>query len=123
MKRKTGNLKRGKLLARKQRVARGIGASDRARLTVYRSSRHVYAMLVDAESGRTVTSTSTRSKAVADGLKSTGNVEAAKRVGKAIAELALERQIEEVVFNRNGFLYHGRVKALAEAAREAGLRF
>jgi large subunit ribosomal protein L18 len=123
MKRKAGNRKRGKLLARKQRVARGIGASDRTRLTVYRSARHIYALLVDPESGRTIASTSTRSKAVAGGADSTGNVEAAKRVGKAIAELALERQIEEVVFNRNGFLYHGRVKALAEAAREAGLRF
>ena len=123
MKRKAGSRKRGKLLARKQRVARRIGASDRTRLTVYRSARHVYALLVGPESGRTITSTSTRSKAVAGGAKSTGNIEAAKRVGKAIAELALERQIEEVVFNRNGFLYHGRVKALAEAAREAGLRF
>jgi large subunit ribosomal protein L18 len=92
-------------------------------LTVYRSARHIYALLVDPESGRTIASTSTRAKAVAGGANSTGNVEAAKRVGKAIAELALERQIEEVVFNRNGFLYHGRVKALAEAAREAGLRF
>jgi large subunit ribosomal protein L18 len=123
MKRKAGNRKRGKQLARKQRVARRIGASDRTRLTVYRSARHIYALLVDPESGRTIASTSTRSKAVAGGANSTGNVEAAKRVGKAIAELALERQIEEVVFNRNGFLYHGRVKALAEAAREAGLRF
>ena len=123
MKRKAGNRKREKLLARKQRVVRGLGASGRTRLTVYRSSRHIYAQLVDPESGRTIVSTSTRSQAVAAGGDSTGNVEAAKRVGKAIAELALEKQIEEVVFNRNGFLYHGRVKALAEAAREAGLRF
>ena len=123
MKRKAGNRKRGKLLARKQRVTRGLGVSDRTRLTVYRSARHIYAQLVDPGSGRTIASTSTRSKAIADGGQSTGNVEAAKRVGKAIAELALEKQIEEVVFNRNGFLYHGRVKALAEAAREAGLRF
>jgi large subunit ribosomal protein L18 len=92
-------------------------------LTVYRSARHIYAQLVDPGSGRTIASTSTRSKAVSEGLASTGNVEAAKRVGKSIAELAQARQIEEVVFNRNGFLYHGRVKALAEAAREAGLRF
>jgi len=123
MKRKPGSRKRGKLLARKQRVARGLGASARTRLTVYRSARHIYAQLVDSGSGRTIASTSTRSQSVAGGQQSTGNVEAAKRVGKAIAELALEKQIEEVVFNRNGFLYHGRVKALAEAAREAGLRF
>jgi large subunit ribosomal protein L18 len=72
MKRKAGNRKRGKLLARKQRVARGIGASDRTRLTVYRSARHIYALLVDPESGRTIASTSTRSKAVAGGADSTG---------------------------------------------------
>jgi large subunit ribosomal protein L18 len=123
MKRKAGNRKREKLLARKQRVARGLGVSDRTRLTVYRSARHIYAQLVDPGSGRTLASTSTRSKTVSGDGKSGGNVEAAKRVGKAIAELALQMQIEEVVFNRNGFLYHGRVKALAEAAREAGLRF
>ena len=123
MKRKTGNRKLGKLLARKQRVARGLSSSGRTRLTVYRSARHIYAQLVDPGSGRTIASTSTRSKSIASDGQATGNVEAAKRVGKAIAEMALERKIEEVVFNRNGFLYHGRVKALAEAAREAGLRF
>ena len=123
MRRKARNRKLGKLLARKERVARRLGSSDRMRLTVYRSSKHIYAQLVDPQSGRTVAATSTRSKSVAGDVKSTGNVEAAKRVGKAIAELARARQIEEVVFNRNGFLYHGRVKALAEAAREAGLRF
>jgi large subunit ribosomal protein L18 len=123
MRRKAGNPKRGKLLARKQRVTRGLAASDRTRLTVYRSARHIYAQLVDPGSGRTIVSVSTRSKDFAGDGSSGGNVEAAKRVGKAIAEAALQRQIEEVVFNRNGFLYHGRVKALAEAAREAGLRF
>ena len=123
MRRKSRNRRREKLLARKERVARRLGASERTRLTVYRSARHIYAQLVDPRSGRTITSTSTRSKSVVGDVESTGNVEAAKRVGKAIAELARERQIENVVFNRNGFLYHGRVKALAEAAREAGLRF
>jgi large subunit ribosomal protein L18 len=78
---------------------------------------------VDAETGRTLVTVSTLSKDVREGLAATGNVEAARRVGKTLAGLARERQIEEVVFNRNGFLYHGRVKALAEAAREAGLRF
>jgi large subunit ribosomal protein L18 len=123
MRRKARNDKLGKLQARKRRVTRGLGASDRTRLTVYRSARHIYAQLVDPSSGRTIAAASTRSKSVAGDATSTGNVEAAKRVGKAIAELAREKQIEEVVFNRNGFLYHGRVKALAEAAREAGLRF
>ena len=66
---------------------------------------------------------STRSKDIAAGLASTGNVEAAKKVGAAVAAAAREKQIEQVVFNRNGFLYHGRVKALADAAREAGLQF
>jgi large subunit ribosomal protein L18 len=83
----------------------------------------MYALLVDSDTGRTLGSVSTRSKRVAEGLGSTGNIEAAKRVGQAIAALAREKQIEAVVFNRNGFLYHGRVKALAEAAREAGLQF
>jgi large subunit ribosomal protein L18 len=90
---------------------------------VYRSAKHIYAQLVEAESGRTLGSVSTLSPQVRQGLASTGNVEAARRVGQALAELARSRQIEEVVFNRNGFLFHGRVKALAEAAREAGLKF
>ncbi len=103
-------------------MSRRIARSPRARLTVYRSAKHIYAQLVDAETGRTITSVSTRSKAVRDnGVK--GKIEAAKRVGKAVAEIARAKEIERVVFNRNGFLYHGRVKALAEAAREAGLQF
>ena len=123
MESKVRNRKRGKLLARQSRVARRIARSRRPRLTVYRSSKHIYAQLVDAETGRTIAGASTRSKGLAEGLASTGNVEAAKRVGTAIAQIARENQIEAVVFNRNGFLYHGRVKALADAAREAGLRF
>ncbi len=123
MKKKLRDPKRAQFVARKERVARRTRDSRRPRLTVYRTAKHTYAQLVDPETGRTIGSRSTRSKAIAEGLGATGNVEAAKRVGKAIAELARERQIEEVVFNRNGFLYHGRVKALAEAARESGLRF
>ena len=109
--------------ARRSRVVRSIATSHRPRMTVFRTSKHIYAQLVDAETGQTLLSVSTRSKAVSEGLSSTGNVEAARRVGQAFAGLARARQIEEVVFNRNGFLYHGRVKALAEAAREAGLKF
>jgi large subunit ribosomal protein L18 len=109
--------------ARRARVARRIAASRRPRLTVFRSSKHIYALLVDAETGRTLATVSTLSRGVREGLARTGNVEAARRVGRALAEAARSRQIEEVVFNRNGFLYHGRVRALAEAAREAGLRF
>ena len=122
MEAKIRSTKRAKLLARKSRVARRLKLSKRPRLTVSRSAKHIYAQLVD-EQGRTIGAVSTLQKKVADGLSSTGNIEAAKRVGTAIAELAREKQIEAVVFNRNGFLYHGRVKALAEAAREAGLQF
>jgi len=109
--------------ARKSRVVRNIAATQRPRLTVFRTSKHIYAQLVDGLTGRTLLSVSTRSKELCEGLKATGNIEAARRVGTAFAGMARARQIEEVVFNRNGFLYHGRVKALAEAAREAGLKF
>ena len=123
MRAKQGSSKLKKMAARRARVAGRVKRSTRTRLTVYRSAKHIYAQLVDSETGQTIGTVSTRSKAVADGLASTGNVEAAKRVGKAVADLAREKQIDAVVFNRNGFLYHGRVKALAEAAREAGLQF
>jgi len=123
MKAKQGSLKLEKMAARRARVAGRVARSTRTRLTVYRSAKHIYAQLIDSATGRTIGTISTRSKTVAAGLASTGNIEAAKRVGKAVAELAREKSIEAVVFNRNGFLYHGRVKALAEAAREAGLQF
>ena len=123
MKRKTRNQKVRKHSARRARVNTSIALSRLPRLTVFRSSKHIYAQLDDPESGRTIATVSTRSKAVAESLGSTGGVEAAKAVGKALAERARDAQIEKVVFNRNGFLYHGRVKALADAAREAGLKF
>jgi large subunit ribosomal protein L18 len=120
MKRKAHDPKRAAWLARRGRVKRGLVNSDRARVTIFRSSKHMYAQLVDV-SGRTLATVSTLQEGVADGYP--GNVEAAKRVGTAIAAAAKNKQIEEVVFDRNGFLYHGRVKALADAAREAGLKF
>jgi large subunit ribosomal protein L18 len=123
MQRKCRNEKQRKRNARKARVARCRQNASRPRLTVFRSAKHIYAQLVDPETGRTIGSVSTRSKTVMAEVAATGNVEAAKRVGRAVAELARQNQIERVVFNRNGFLYHGRVKALAEAAREAGLQF
>ena len=123
MYRKYRNEKQKKRDARKARVERSIRRSRQPRLTVFRSAKHIYAQLVDPETGRTIGGVSTRSEAVRTGISTTGNVEAAKRVGQAVAELARRNQIERVVFNRNGFLYHGRVKALAEAAREAGLQF
>lgn len=122
MKRKIRNRKRAAFEARKARVVRQLGRSARPRLTVFRSARHIYAQLVDPASGRTLGAVSSRSREIAAaGAK--GNLETAARVGRAIAELAREKQIESVVFNRNGFLYHGRIKALAETARENGLKF
>jgi len=115
--------KRRRHEARRARVATSVSRSRRPRLTVYRSAKHIYAQLIDAETGRTIGAVSTRSKAVRGDSKATGNVDAAKKVGRAVAELARSKQIDRVVFNRNGFLYHGRVKALADAAREAGLHF
>ena len=120
MKRKARDLKRGAWLGRRARVKRGLATTDRPRVTVYRSAKHMYALLVDV-TGRTIASASTLQEGVADG--NTGNIEAAKRVGAAIAAAAKKHDIEAVVFNRNGFLYHGRVKALADAAREGGLKF
>jgi len=121
MKRKIRDEAERKWNARKMRSTNSVSRSSRARVTVFRSARHIYAQLIDSVSGRTLGSVSSRSKSiVADGK--TGNVDAAKKVGAALAALAREHQIQEAVFNRNGFLYHGRVKALADAAREAGLR-
>jgi len=122
MRKKIRDTKRANLVARQRRTARSVASSERPRLTIYRSAKHIYALLVEPYTGRTIGTASTRSKSVG-GEGATGNVESAKKVGQAIAELARKNQIQEVVFNRNGFLYHGRVKALAEAAREAGLRF
>ncbi len=110
-----------KMAARQARVRKQMRRSARSWLTVYRSSKHIYAQRVDPRSGRTLATVSTRSGSVMGDAAVTGNVEAAKKVGTAVAAVAKEKNIEKVVFNRNGFLYHGRVKALAEAAREAGL--
>jgi large subunit ribosomal protein L18 len=109
---------------RQARVRRNIlGTKARPRLSVFRSSKHIYAQIIEDETGKTLAAASTVSKDVAGDLKFSGNVEAAKAVGTAIAKIALDKNIKLVVFDRNGFLYHGRVKALAEAAREAGLTF
>lgn len=123
MKRKIEKAKLRTWVGRRARTMRKIKGCDRPRLTVFRSAKHIYAQIVDAETGRTITTVSSRSQQLMGGVVGTGNVEAAKIVGKAIAAAALEKNIGRVVFNRNGFLYHGRVKALAEAAREAGLQF
>ena len=109
---------------RQTRVRQKVrGTEERPRLCIFRSAKHMYAQIIEDTTGKTLASVSTVSKDVADGLKYPGNVEAAKAVGSAIAKKALDQNIKQVVFDRNGFLYHGRVKALAEAAREAGLSF
>ncbi len=94
-----------------------------ARLTVHRTPRHIYAQVIDAAGAKVIASASTLQEAVRAGLKGTGNVEAAKAVGRAIAERTRAAGVTRVAFDRAGFQYHGRVKALAEAAREAGLEF
>ena len=123
MQKKLQNKERQRWLQRSRRTSKKAGESDRPALTIYRSAKHIYAQVVEPLTGKTLAAASTRQKSISDGLGSTGNVEAAKRVGAAIAEAAKQQQISRVVFNRNGFLYHGRVKALADAAREAGLEF
>jgi large subunit ribosomal protein L18 len=94
-----------------------------ARLTVHRTSQHIYAQVFDASGASVIAAASTVQEDIAKGLKGTGNVEAAKAVGRAIAERAKAKGVERVAFDRAGFMYHGRIKALAEAAREAGLQF
>ena len=115
-----------KVVSRKRRqrsVRKRITGSDACpRLCVYRSSKHIYAQVISDERGATLASASTLSQASAGSEESKG-VEAARQVGRRIAELCGAQQISRVVFDRNGFLFHGRVKALAEAAREAGLVF
>ncbi len=109
---------------RQRRVMSRVRAASRDRhiLTVFRSDRHIYAS-VQEPGGRTIFSVSTLSKELRGEGKTGGNVESAGKVGKLAAEKAIERGFTKVVFNRNGFLYHGRVQALAEAARKAGLEF
>ena len=95
------------------------GTSERPRLNVYRSLNHIYAQVIDDAQGVTVASAST----MAAKIKTGGNVAAAKEIGKLVAEQALAKGVKKVVFDRGGYLYHGRIKALADAAREAGLEF
>lgn len=118
------NQKRTARLKRQVRVRKKVrGSSGRPRLNVFKSARHIYAQLIDDTTGKTLASASTVTKDVVESLSATGNIDAAKKVGAAIAERAREQQITTVVFDRNGYLYHGRIKALAEAARENGLSF
>ena len=100
-----------------------FGTPERPRLAVYRSEKHMYAQIIDDTIGHTLVAASTLDKELRDKLQKTWNIEAAKEVGKLIAKRALEKGIKKVAFDRGGFKYIGRVKALADAAREAGLEF
>ena len=100
-----------------------VGTSERPRLNVFRSNANIYAQIIDDSEGKTLVSASTLDKAIADKVDNGGNIEAAIEVGKLVAERALASGITNVVFDRGGYIYHGRVKALADAAREAGLVF
>lgn len=117
--------KADKNATRKKRHARVrsklSGTAARPRLNVFRSSKHIYAQLIDDVSGVTLASASTLDKEI--GLESSGNVDAAVKVGELVAKRAVEKGVKAVVFDRGGYLYHGRVKALADAARENGLEF
>ena len=107
--------------SRRVRVQLAKAANGRPRLSVFRSNKHIYAQVIDDIAGKTVAAASTRSKDVAGG--GTGNKDAAAAVGKLIAERATAAGVDTVVFDRSGYLFHGRVKALADAAREGGLKF
>ena len=111
-------------LKRHLRVRKKLaGTTERPRLNVFRSSKHVYAQIIDDTKGVTLVSASTLDKELRDQIQNGGNVDAAQKVGALVAQRAKAKGIEKVVFDRGGYLYHGRVKALADAAREAGLEF
>lgn len=99
------------------------GTSQKPRLNVFKSSRNIYAQIIDDHNGTTLVAASSQDKQVSDTVKYGGNKEAAKLVGQLIGKRAIEKGIEEVVFDRGGYIYHGRVKELSEGAREAGLKF
>ncbi len=108
---------------RKKRIRKKvIGTTERPRLSIHRSMSHFYAQVIDDSTGNTLLGFSTRAKDFSE-KKKAGNVEGAKLFGESFAKLALSKKIEQVVFDRSGFIYHGRVKAFADGAREAGLKF
>jgi len=109
---------------RRRRVRQNvIGTADRPRLNVFRSSAHIYAQVIDDIKGTTLAAASSLDKSLRTSLKSTSSIEAAKAVGKLLADRAKAAQVSAVVFDRGGRMYHGRIKALAEASREGGLQF
>lgn len=118
---------KSKVKARKrrhERVRKNVhGTTVKPRLSVFKSLSHIYAQIIDDTTGKTIIAASTAEKALHADLKHGGNVEAAKKVGASIAERALSKNIKQVVFDRGGYQYHGRIKALADSAREKGLSF
>lgn len=116
---------KNKLRAKRHlRVRKKInGTAARPRLNVFRSSKHVYAQIIDDVKGVTIVAASTQDKELQESVKNGGNVDAARQVGELIAKRAKEKGIDQIVFDRGGYLYHGRIQALADAAREAGLVF
>jgi large subunit ribosomal protein L18 len=118
------NTKNDQRVKRKTRIRKRVkGSSERPRLSVFRSARHIYAQIIDDTCGRTLASACSREKAAAAVQAGMKKVDRAVSVGKLVAERAKAKGIEKVVFDRNGFLYHGRVKAVSEGAREGGLQF
>ena len=111
-------------IRRQQRVRKKVSGTDvRPRVCVYKSNRHIYVQVISDDRGMTLASASTLSADLADEIKNIKGVEAAKRVGLNLAKVCKEKNINHVVFDRNGFLFHGRVKAVADGAREGGLEF
>ncbi len=117
------NPKEAARLKRKQRIKRKLAGGDRLRLSVFRSTKHIYAQIIDDGKGQTLAAASTLSGELKDQLSGLKKVDAAKAVGKLLAAKAKARGIAKVVFDRNGFLYHGRIKAVADSCREHGLEF
>jgi len=117
MDKKTARLRRAK---RSRMKIKELGAS---RLVIHRTPRHIYAQVLNGDNGEVLASAGTTEKTIRNGLKYSGNVDAAKAVGSAVAERALKAGVTNVAFDRSGFKYHGRVQALADAARESGLKF
>lgn len=115
--------KKSARIRRARRTRAQIAELAVPRLTVHRTARHIYAQVIDASGGKVLASASTLNKDVRTGLEYSGNVDAAVAVGKAIAERATAAGVEKVAFDRSGFKYHGRIKALADSAREGGLKF
>ena len=117
------DIKKAARLRRARKSRAHIRRLGRPRLKVHRSGRHIYAQVISAEGGQVLAAASTLQKTVGEGLKGTSNKDAAAAVGKAVAEKAVAAGIKDVAFDRSGFRYHGRIKVLADAAREVGLNF